>query len=253
MTNKVEEIIGDLIARHHLKISWHEFVTEKWCLARGDFITSTPWTLENVHVLYVNRDLDLEISEFGIIKLKVNLKEPDSLSILSEFLTRSSVKPLSLIVAHSLNRVIGKGNKLPWHLPEDLKRFKAITTGRAIIMGRSTWESIGSKPLPKRDNIILTRNPDFQAPGGIVVHSPEEALEKAYALDADPIVIGGEEIYKLFLPLVTKMYITRVNQIVDGDAFFPEPPGKWDVSAVENFDSHAFIIRDRVIEVRPAA
>ena len=125
---------------------------------------------------------------------------------------------ISLIVAASTNHVIGAAGKLPWHLSDDLKRFKAITMGKPIVMGRKTYESIG-RPLPGRQNIVVTTQADFVADGCDVVSAPEAAV--AVAGDAEEImVIGGGEIYRLFLPSAARVYLTRVKTKIDGDAFF---------------------------------
>lgn len=133
---------------------------------------------------------------------------------------------ISLIVAASTNNVIGAAGALPWHLSDDLKRFKAITMGKPIVMGRKTYESIG-RPLPGRQNIVVTTQDNFVADGCDVVSSRSAALEAAG--DADEImVIGGGEIYRLFLPLADCVYLTRVAVEVTGDAFFaPLDESSW--------------------------
>lgn len=132
---------------------------------------------------------------------------------------------LSLIVAMSENRVIGVNNHLPWNIPEDLKRFKAITLEHPIVMGRKTFESIG-KPLPKRTNIVITRDKTYRVEGGAVVHSFEEALEWARKAPGSEeiFVIGGSEIFKLALPLAWRIYLTEVAWPFEGDTFFPAFP-----------------------------
>ncbi len=126
---------------------------------------------------------------------------------------------VSLIVAMDEAGVIGRDNALPWRLPEDLKRFKALTLGKPILMGRKTFESIG-KPLPGRRNIVLTRSRDWRHDGVDTVNSIEEAL--ALVREAPEIaVIGGEEIFKLALPLSRRIYLTEVHARVDGDTYFP--------------------------------
>jgi dihydrofolate reductase len=130
------------------------------------------------------------------------------------------MKALSLIVAHAKNNVIGINNTLPWHLPEDLKRFRALTTGHHIIMGRKTYESLG-RLLPGRTTIIVTRNKQYQQHGALIAHSMQAALVLA-AGDAEPFVIGGAELYKDALTLATKLYITEVQADVAGDAFFEQ-------------------------------
>jgi len=136
---------------------------------------------------------------------------------------------ISLIVAMCTNRVIGLNNQLPWNLPEDLKHFRKTTEGKPIIMGRSTFESIG-KPLPKRTNIVLSRNPNFQKEGIIAVTSLDQALQAA-ARAPEIMIIGGTQIFNLFLPLASRMYVTWVKQSYSGDAFFPDfPMEEWRVT-----------------------
>ena len=130
------------------------------------------------------------------------------------------MKPLSLIVARAANNVIGINNTLPWQLPEDLKRFRALTTGHHIIMGRKTYESLG-RLLPGRTTVIVTRNKHYKLAGALIAHSLEAALVLA-AGDAEPFVIGGAELYKDGLKLATKLYITEVQTEPVGDAFFAD-------------------------------
>jgi dihydrofolate reductase len=126
---------------------------------------------------------------------------------------------LALIAAVARNSVIGVDNRLPWRLPEDMRRFRTLTTGHSIIMGRKTWESIG-KPLPDRQNIVVTRQRNFQAPGANVVASLEAAL--AVAFMPEPVfVIGGEALYREALPLASRLYLTEIRQDFLGDACFP--------------------------------
>jgi dihydrofolate reductase len=132
---------------------------------------------------------------------------------------------LSLIVARASNGVIGKDNQLPWHLPADLKYFKAVTMGKPIVMGRKTFESIG-RPLPGRHNIVVTRNPDFSSNGITVVHSVEAAIAAAIEV-AEIMLIGGTELYKLSLPLADRIYLTEIHQDFDGDAHFPVLESRW--------------------------
>lgn len=126
---------------------------------------------------------------------------------------------ISLIVAAATNNVIGVNGKLPWHLSDDLKRFKAMTMGKPIVMGRKTYESIG-RPLPGRQNIVITTRVDFVADGCEVVTSPDAAIAAA-GNAAEIMIIGGEQIYALFLSKADRIYLTRVNVNVDGDAYFP--------------------------------
>jgi len=127
---------------------------------------------------------------------------------------------LSLIAAVSCNRVIGANNRMPWHLSADLKRFKAITWGKPILMGRKTYESIG-RPLPGRLNIVLTHDRHFQADGCAVVHALEDAM--ALAADADELmVIGGASLYERFLADADRLYLTLIEREFGGDTYFPE-------------------------------
>lgn len=133
---------------------------------------------------------------------------------------------VSLIVAMAQNGVIGRGNALPWRLPEDLRRFKAATMGKPILMGRKTFESIG-RPLPGRVNLVLTRDAAWSAPGALVVHSLEQALVRAGAAP-ELMVIGGAEIYRLVLPFARRIYLTHVHADVAGDTYFPAfDPAQW--------------------------
>jgi len=126
---------------------------------------------------------------------------------------------LSMIVAHADNRIIGKDNDMPWHLPADLAYFKKVTLGKPIIMGRKTYESIG-RPLPGRKNIVISRNSNFQAEGVEVVSSVEQAL--ALVQDVEEImVIGGGAIYQHCLPAASRLYITHIAASIEGDTRFP--------------------------------
>jgi dihydrofolate reductase len=127
--------------------------------------------------------------------------------------------PLVLVLAVSTNGVIGKQGKVPWHIPEDLKHFRSVTTGHAIIMGRKTWDEVG-KPLPNRRNIVVSRQEGLTLPGAEVVTTLEEAITLARATDPEPRVIGGAEIYRQAVPLATKILLTEVDRHVDGDTFF---------------------------------
>ncbi|MEQ1721527.1 MAG: dihydrofolate reductase [Nitrosomonas sp.] len=130
---------------------------------------------------------------------------------------------LSLLVAMSKNRVIGKNNQLPWHLPEDLKHFKALTMGHPIIMGRKTYESIG-KVLPGRTNIIVTRQKNYVIPSAIVVDSIQSAFAaglKENSAKNEAFVIGGEEIFHQALTFSQRIYLTEIQKTFDGDTFFP--------------------------------
>lgn len=128
------------------------------------------------------------------------------------------MKNLSIIVAVAENNVIGINNTLPWHLPEDLKRFRALTTGHHIIMGRKTYESLG-RLLPGRTTVIVTRNKNYHVEGALIADSLESALALCKE-DGEPFLIGGAELYQAGIALANKLYLTKVNVSVDGDAFF---------------------------------
>ena len=128
--------------------------------------------------------------------------------------------PLSLIAALARNRVIGRDQRLPWHLPADLRFFKQMTMGKPLLMGRRTWESIG-RPLPGRQMIVLSRDPHVQAPGCSLAQTLDQALEIAHAAP-ELMVIGGAQLYRQTLPLAERMYLTRIEADVSGDTWFPE-------------------------------
>ncbi len=136
---------------------------------------------------------------------------------------------ISIIAALTDNYVLGKDNKLIWHLPDDLKNFKRLTSGHPIIMGRKTFESLG-KPLPNRTNIVITRNSDMHLTGCLVAHSLKEALQMAQNTGCEVVfVIGGGEIYHQTLPLANVLYLTHVHTTLAGDAFFPQfAPEEWE-------------------------
>jgi dihydrofolate reductase len=127
---------------------------------------------------------------------------------------------LALIAALARNRVIGRDNRLPWHLPADLRFFKQTTMGKPLLMGRRTWESIG-RPLPGRRMIVLSRDPGYQAPGCAVARSLDEAVDLAGSV-AEVMVIGGATVYRQALLRAGRLYLTRVEADVPGDAWFPE-------------------------------
>lgn len=164
---------------------------------------------------------------------------------------------ISLVVAMAENRVIGRENRLPWHLPQDLKHFKSITTGHPVVMGRKTFESIG-RALPNRINIVITRKDNWSADGVIVCHDVEEALRlanrEAEAIGVGELmVIGGANLYDQLLPRADRLYLTLVHAEVEGDALFPDfNRQQWnEVSRVEHSDdtgnpyNYSFIVLDR--------
>ena len=144
----------------------------------------------------------------------------------------NSSKEIILIAAAAENNVLGKDNKLIWHISEDLKRFKRLTEDHSIIMGRKTFESM-PKALPRRKNIILTRNKEYKAENALIAHTAKEALALA-GDDPTPFIIGGGEIYSLFLSKADTIEITRVHKSFEGDAFFPKIDWKaWNLTREE--------------------
>jgi len=146
---------------------------------------------------------------------------------------------VTLIAAMDEKRVLGKNNQLIWHLTEDLKRFKQLTTGHAIIMGRKTFESL-PKALPNRHNIVISHNPNYSREGITVCHSIEEGLECAHE-DPQPFVIGGGQIYQQAIGLASAMVLTLIHAQFDGDVFFPKiNPNEWTIVKEEKMESSDF-------------
>src|SRR5262245_744515 len=136
-------------------------------------------------------------------------------------------EPLVLVCAMAKNRVIGRGNTIPWDLPEDRKHFVNVTRGHAIIMGRATWDSLG-RPLPKRRNIVVSRQPNLALEGAELANSLEQAIRLAREQDAEPRVIGGGQLYEQALPLATRIYLTVLDDDIEGDSWFPAlNPAEW--------------------------
>lgn len=160
--------------------------------------------------------------------------------------------PLCLIAAMGENRVIGVDNQLPWRLPGDLKYFKARTLGKPVVMGRKTFESIG-RPLPGRLNIVVTRNPDWQAAGVQVAHSLDAALALAAAAAPEEIMlIGGAELYRQALPQADVLYLTEIDAEFAGDAFFPEVDlARWRIDREEAGQRDSDGLRWRFVRYLP--
>lgn len=133
---------------------------------------------------------------------------------------------VNIIAAISKNGVIGIDNKLPWHLPADLKHFKELTTGHTVVMGRKTFESIG-KPLPSRTNIVLTRDRSFKHDGVLVAHD----FNTIYNLKKEVFIIGGKDIYELFINEAQRLYITRIHATIHGDTYFPYIPNHFELKS----------------------
>ena len=145
---------------------------------------------------------------------------------------------ISLIAAMGFNRVIGKENRMPWHMPADMRHFRSLTLGKPVIMGRNTFESIG-KPLVKRTNIVVTSATDYEAPGCTVVHTLDGALAATDEAD-EVMVIGGARLYEQFLPQADRLYLTLIEAKVEGDTFFPEYTlAEWEEVSREPHDADA--------------
>ena len=160
---------------------------------------------------------------------------------------------LSMMVAKASNNVIGRNNKLPWYLPNDLKYFKQVTFGKPVIMGRKTWESLKG-PLPGRTNIVITRQPDYRAEGAKVVATVEDAITMAFIEgQEEAVIMGGAEIYALALPQTERLYLTEVHADVEGDTFFPEyATAEWQEIGREDFAAegpnpydYSFVVYER--------
>lgn len=150
------------------------------------------------------------------------------------------------------NRVIGANNALPWHLPSDLKRFKALTMGHHILMGRKTFESIG-RVLPGRTSVVISRNPGYRPAGVVVARSVADAFDKARG-DEEIFVIGGEQVFREALPSANRIYLTEIDRDFPGDVFFPElEQGRWQEAASEAVRDEAsgLAYRNRILERRP--
>jgi dihydrofolate reductase len=142
---------------------------------------------------------------------------------------------ISIIVAVSEDWGIGKDNELLWHISEDLKRFKRLTTGNTIIMGKKTWESLPRRPLPGRKNIVLTDNPKETIEGAVTAYSIEDGLSKCDK-NEEIFIIGGGSIYRQFMPIADRLYITHVHKKAPADIYFPEIDLKiWEVTEKEEF------------------
>jgi len=162
---------------------------------------------------------------------------------------------ISIIAAMSLNWVIAKNNQIPWRIPGEQKRFKEITWGHSLIMGRKTYESIG-KPLPGRTNIVITRQQNYTAAGCIVVHSLEAALKNCPPNETEAFIIGGAQIFRLALPIVQRIYLTTIQQEIEGDAFFPEVSStEFNEIKLEYIDAivpYTFAVLERATGINPS-
>lgn len=142
---------------------------------------------------------------------------------------------ISIIVAVSDDLGIGKNNDLLWHLPEDMKRFKRLTTGNTIIMGKRTWESLPKRPLPGRKNVVITDIPHETFEGAVTAYSIDDSVAKCKG-DSEIFIIGGGSIYRQFMPLADRLYITHVHRKADADVYFPKiDQSTWEIAEKEEF------------------
>tara|TARA_R110002096_G_scaffold49108_4_gene129930 strand:- start:1494 stop:2408 length:915 start_codon:yes stop_codon:yes gene_type:complete len=187
------------------------FVTQKFM--------GKAWEQEQLEKLVAKQHRRIEKLKAGFVKEETLLAQSEVYNKSSKASNRTS--ELTMIVAAAENNAIGKGNQLIWHLSDDLKRFKSLTNGHHIIMGRKTFESF-PKQLPNRTHVVITRQPDYRAPDGvIVVHSLEDAIDAAKN-DVQPFIIGGGQIYKQAMSLADKIELTRVHGNFEADTFFPK-------------------------------
>jgi dihydrofolate reductase len=154
-------------------------------------------------------------------------------------------KRVVMVAAVADNGVIGRGGDIPWSLPADLRHFRETTTGNTVVMGRSTFDSIGH-PLPYRTNIVLTRQPDWSAEHVFVAHGIREAIERAQEFDGDIMVIGGGHVYAAALPHADTQILTEVHVSPDGDTYYPDfHRGEWKETRRETFDGYDFVWWER--------
>ena len=159
------------------------------------------------------------------------------------------MRRISFVLAFDRNKAIGKGGRLPWRLPDDMKRVRALTVGKPLIMGRRTYDSIG-RPLPDRTSIVLTRDPAFHADGVKVARTPEEALRLAGDVP-EVIIFGGADVFRAFLPQADRIYLTEVDADVGGDTHFDFESADWrvvDSTAHAADDRHAYPFRFLTLE-----
>jgi dihydrofolate reductase len=156
---------------------------------------------------------------------------------------------VAIVAAVAKNGVIGAKNDLPWYLPEDLKRFKQITTGKTVVMGRKTFESILArlkKPLPNRDNVVITRNKEYKVPEGVVTHADLKTALREHG-SSDIFIIGGGEIFNQSIGLADTLYITHVDKEVEGDVYFPQiDQKKWRLESNEPHEGYSFALYKRI-------
>ncbi|WP_282134072.1 dihydrofolate reductase [Seonamhaeicola maritimus] len=191
--------------------TFNVFVTNKFM--------GNAWEQKQLDKLVAEQKIRIEKIKSELKKEAPHIAESDIYN--EELALKDKTSQLTIIVAAAENNAIGKDNKLIWHLSDDLKRFKTLTNGHHIIMGRKTFESF-PKPLPNRTHVVITRQSDYNAPIGVIVVNSLEAAIEASKSDSQPFIIGGGEIYKQAMEIADKIELTRVHETFEADAFFPE-------------------------------
>jgi len=181
------------------------------------------WEKQQLEKLVAKQQVRIDALKTNMIKEEKHVAKSDVFNTqqTQKEILNSNKQELTIIVAAAENNAIGKGNKLIWHLSDDLKRFKSLTNNHHIIMGRKTFESF-PKPLPNRTHVVITRQPDYVAPEGVVIVNSLTDAIKASKSDAQPYIIGGGEIYKQALAFANKIELTRVHEDFEADTFFPK-------------------------------
>ena len=205
---------------------FHKFMGPEWTSKQMERLIAK----QKAEIELIQKDVDQMYPKDTLIKKKEEFIAKQQTSEVKEI--KASGQKITMIAAAGENNALGKDNDLVWHLPNDFKRFKQLTTGHHIIMGRKTFESF-PKPLPNRTHVVITRNRDYKPEGTVIVHSMKEALQIAKD-DSQPFIIGGGEIYKIGLEYADCIELTRVHDTFEADTFFPEiNPKIWSVENKE--------------------
>ncbi|MDH7445262.1 dihydrofolate reductase [Aquimarina sp. 2201CG14-23] len=209
---------------------FHKFMGTEWTSNQMERLIAK----QKAEIALIQKDVDLMYPKDDLIKKKEEFIKKQQPKAVEERVKPKLDRKITMIAAAGENNALGKDNDLVWHLPDDFKRFKELTTGHHIIMGRKTFESF-PKPLPNRVHVVITRNENYNPEGAVVVHSMDEALEIAKD-DPQPFIIGGGEIYKIGMEYANYIELTRVHGTFEADTFFPEiDPDAW---IVENKELH---------------
>ncbi|MHA7056144.1 dihydrofolate reductase [Aquimarina sp. M1] len=209
---------------------FHKFMGAQWTSNQMERLIAK----QKAEIELIQKDVDLMYPKEELIRKKEEFIKKQHPKISETPIVPKSDQKITMIAAAGENNALGKDNDLVWHLPDDFKRFKQLTTGHHIIMGRKTFESF-PKPLPNRTHVVITRNPDYKPEGALVVHSIKKALEIAKN-DSQPFIIGGGEIYKIGMEYADCIELTRVHGTFEADTFFPEIDSQ--IWTVENKEMH---------------